>query len=88
MSSLGGKVITMSRDDSIGHDAFVLVSGLAIGALVGLAVGVLIAPHSGSVTRRKILRSAGEAKDHVSEVFDDLEETGRDILNDVKRATR
>jgi len=45
----------------------------------------LIAPHSGAVTRRKIIRSAGEAKDQVTEVIDDLEETGRGILNDVKK---
>ena len=75
----------ISRNDSLGHEAFVFFIGLVLGALAGLAFGLLIAPHSGAVTRRKIIRSAGEAKDQVTEVIDDLEETGRGILNDVKK---
>lgn len=71
---------------SSGHDGFVFLSGMIVGAIVGLWVGLLIAPNSGAVTRRKILRTAGETKDHVSEVIDDLEETGRGLINDVKRA--
>lgn len=74
-----------SRNDSLGHEAFVFFIGLVLGALAGLAFGLLIAPHSGAVTRRKIIRSAGEAKDQVTEVIDDLEESGRGILNDVKK---
>ena len=77
-----------SRNDSLGHEAFVFFIGLVVGALTGLAFGLLIAPHSGVVTRRKIVRSAGEAKDQVTEVIDDLEETGRGILNDVKTTVK
>lgn len=73
----------MSRE-GIGHDGFVFLSGAIVGAIVGLSVGILIAPNSGAVTRRKILRSAGEAKDHVTEVIDDLEESGRSFINNVK----
>jgi gas vesicle protein len=78
----------ISRNDSLGHEAFVFFVGLVLGALAGLAFGLLIAPHSGAVTRRKIVRSAGEAKDQVTEVIDDLEETGRGILNDVKTTVK
>ena len=78
----------ISRNDSIGHEAFVFFIGLVLGALAGLAFGLMIAPHSGAVTRRKIVRSAGEAKDQVTEVIDDLEETGRGILNDVKTTVK
>lgn len=78
----------ISRNDSIGYEAFVFFFGLVLGALAGLAFGLLIAPHSGAVTRRKIVRSAGDAKDQVTEVFDDLEETGRGILNDVKKTVK
>ena len=78
----------ISRNDSLGHEAFVFFIGLVLGALAGLAFGLLIAPHSGAVTRRKIVRSAGEAKDQVTEVIDDLEETGRGILNDVKTTAK
>ena len=78
----------ISRNDSLGHEAFVFFIGLVLGALAGLAFGLLIAPHSGAVTRRKIVRSASEAKDQVTEVIDDLEETGRGILNDVKTTVK
>jgi|TARA_B100000809_G_scaffold258827_1_gene302701 gas vesicle protein len=78
----------ISRNDSLGQEAFVFFIGLVLGALAGLAFGLLIAPHSGAVTRRKIIRSAGEAKDQVTEVIDDLEETGRGIMNDVKKTVK
>ena len=77
-----------NRNDSLGHEAFVFFIGLVLGALAGLAFGLLIAPHSGAVTRRKIIRSADEAKDQVTEVIDDLEESGRGILNDVKKTVK
>lgn len=86
-------MITMNNNNdkasvSLGHEVFVFFTGLVLGALTGLAFGLLIAPHSGAVTRRKIVRSAGEAKDQVAEAIDDLEETGRGILNDVKKTVR
>ena len=77
----------MSNNDS-GNEALVFIAGLSIGALVGFAFGILAAPHSASVTRRKLIRTDDEAKDQVSEVFDDLEESGRELLNDVKRVAR
>ncbi len=77
----------MSNTDS-GSEALVFIAGLSLGALVGFAFGILAAPHSGAVTRRKIVRSAGEAKDQVSEVMDDLEESGRGLINDVKSVGR
>ena len=77
----------MSNSES-GNEALVFIAGLSLGALVGFAFGILAAPHSGAVTRRKIVRSAGEARDQVSEVIDDLEESGRGIIKDVKRVGR
>ena len=77
----------MSNNES-GNEALVFIAGLSIGALVGFSFGILAAPHSGPVTRRKVIRTAGKAKDQVSEVFDDLEESGRELLNDVKRVAR
>lgn len=79
--------IKMNQQEST-NTPFVFVSGLVIGALAGIAFGIMIAPHSGAVTRRKIWRTAGEAKDQVSEVIDELEETGKGLLNDVKRVTK
>ena len=78
----------MNNHESSTNEAFIFMAGLVIGALTGLAFGLLSAPYSGAVTRRKILRSAGEAKDHVSEVIDDLEESGKGFINDVKKVGR
>ena len=48
------------------------LTGFVAGALVGMAVGVLLAPHKGDVTRRKIVRQAGETRDEVIEAVEDL----------------
>ena len=48
------------------------VTGFAIGAIVGVAVGMVMAPHKGDVTRRKIVRQAGEKRDEVMEAVEDL----------------
>ena len=48
------------------------ITGFAIGAIVGVAAGVLMAPHKGNVTRRKIVRQAGEKRDEVMEAVEDL----------------
>jgi gas vesicle protein len=39
--------------------------------VIGGVLGVLMAPHRGDITRRKIVRRAGETKDQVSEVVED-----------------
>lgn len=78
----------MSDNESKHHGGALFFIGLVIAALVGLVIGLLIAPHSGPVMRRKILRTAGEAKDQMSEVLDDLEESGKEFLSDVKRVKK
>lgn len=56
--------------DSIG--AFGI--GLAAGTLIGLAVGILYAPHKGSVTREIIRERAEEVKGKAEEFVDKAED--------------
>lgn len=78
----------MEHDDTKNNGSFRFLAGLVIGSLAGVAIGMLLAPHSGPVTRRKIMRSAGEAKDQVAEVLDDLGETSKGLLHEVKRVKK
>jgi len=57
--------------DSGSRVAGFLVGCLA-GMVVGAAVGVLLAPHRGDITRRKLARRAGETKEQVVERVEDL----------------
>ena len=58
------------------------VTGCASGAIVGVAVGMVMAPHKGDVTRRKIVRQAGEKRDEVMEAVEDLIERRRPASGD------
>ena len=49
------------------------------GAALGASVALLMAPHSGRMTRRAIRRRAEEAGDYVSEIGDELAEKGREL---------
>jgi gas vesicle protein len=47
--------------------------GCLTGLVIGCALGVLLAPHRGEVTRRKLRRRVEEARDQVSEKMEDLQ---------------
>ena len=44
--------------------------GCFLGMAIGSAVGVLIAPHRGDITRRRIKRKVEDIKDHAVEVVE------------------
>jgi len=46
--------------------------GVLIGATAGALAGILFAPHKGTVTRKKIVRTSGAFADGVKEKFDEL----------------
>lgn len=68
----------MARQDI--HDSVTFVVGLSIGALIGTAAALLMAPQSGKRTRRDLSRRAGQWSDSASEHLDGA----RDRLSDAR----
>ncbi len=46
--------------------------GLMTGLIAGSVLGVLLAPHRGQITRKKIRRKVGEARDQVNETVENI----------------
>ena len=59
-----------NRDSGSPLTGFLL--GCLAGIVLGAALGVLMAPHRGDITRRKLARTAGEKRDQVVERVEDL----------------
>ncbi len=62
-----------------------LLVGFLAGAMVGVAGGLLLAPHKGSVTRKIITRKGEEYADLLEEKVDDLLLTLDTQIKDVKK---
>jgi gas vesicle protein len=61
--------------------------GIVAGAATGALLGVLFAPHKGSVTRKKISRATGNyadgVKDKINELLEDITEKFEQVKEDV-----
>jgi gas vesicle protein len=63
------------------------IIGLALGALVGAAAALLLAPESGEELRKDITEKGDELKSKAQQQVDALQEQGRIVLSDnVKKA--
>jgi gas vesicle protein len=63
------------------------IIGLALGALVGAAAALLLAPESGEDLRKDITEKGDELKSKAQQQVDALQEQGRIVLSDnVKKA--
>ena len=58
--------------------------GILIGAVVGAAIGILYAPHSGKVTRAMIRDKADEARTKADEIVEEAREKAGQIIKEAK----
>ena len=60
-----------ARSEGGGRSSFgSFLTGCVAGVLVGGVLGVMLAPHRGDITRRKVVRKAGDTKDQVVEAVE------------------
>ena len=65
-----------------------LAAGLFFGILMGMAIGCLIAPASGRVTRSRVRRRIDEVKDQISESASLLESTGQSLFSEAEKQVK
>ncbi|NJN26818.1 MAG: YtxH domain-containing protein [Cyclobacteriaceae bacterium] len=63
-------------------DSFKILTGFFIGAMGGLLAGLLIAPESGSDTRKKISKTASQFKDDLQELAEETIESAKKSLSE------
>ncbi len=64
------------------NDGFKILSGIFIGAVGGLLMGLLIAPDTGRGTRRKISETASKIKDDLQGFAEETLEATRKSLSE------
>ena len=55
--------------------------GVAVGAILGAGIGMLTAPHSGRVTRRRLRRAGEELEDRLYERGEEIVDRGREYAD-------
>ena len=72
------------RDDESNLDGILIA--LAAGIGIGFGLGILLAPNSGTKTRKAIARSASDAMDQIKDKVDDIRSSASDLVDTGKRA--
>ena len=70
------------------REALGFLAGLTIGAVIGTAAALLLAPQSGARPRRQIARKAEEWSDAAGETLEDARDEARDLADRAARETR
>ena len=69
---LRGRALAAANDESDSGRALAFGAGVAVGALIGAGLALLLAPQSGAATRAFITRGARRIPDRVHDKWDDL----------------
>lgn len=73
-------------DGSDGAPVFLVCAlAFATGVLVGIAAGILVAPHSGAYTRRRLQNLAEDVKERASGLAADAKEAAESVVAQGKR---
>ncbi|MDP2469526.1 MAG: YtxH domain-containing protein [Candidatus Palauibacterales bacterium] len=75
-------------DDYEYREALGFLAGLTIGAVIGTAAALLLAPQSGARTRRQIARRAEAWTDSAGETLEDARDEARELADKAARETR
>jgi gas vesicle protein len=63
-----------SSSDSIGHSLASLLLGFGVGALIGAAAAILLAPQSGVETRQDLTELTSKVKERADEMISELKQ--------------
>jgi len=55
-----------------------------ISLMTGIAIGILIAPDKGAVTRRKLVKRFNDFTEDISEEANDLYTSGKNLMDEVR----
>lgn len=72
----------IKRDNLLEHPEF--LSGVATGALIGLAIGILIAPRSGKKLRSEIADAVSKRTDDIADKWDETKSEAKKEIDNVK----
>jgi len=79
----------MDHEDNMAYrEALGFLAGLTIGAVIGTAAALLMAPQSGARTRRQIARKAEEWTDSAGETLEEVRDEARELADRTARDTR
>ena len=67
-------------------NGWVMLGGLAVGALGGSMVGLMVAPRAGSDTRTALGSSATDVRDRTQELLENLRGNTETLLNSTRAA--